>query len=505
MDFLSNLSYACQKMRIMKQFLLNLKVAMTTALIVLPMLAIGQDQTGTSQKQISFTDQDNLFIYTTSYSSGSIYNQGPVGQVLLSVVSDEIIIKKQSEVTQEKIENTVLSSIPTAQISWVNDNVCTVIADEQSIGANMSVFMADDDMISVRPTYIRKDYKDLMELYTVKQVTIYGFTDVVYYLQQKYTNDNEVDSLLSSFGYPCEVVYPGSEYGGRAHNVYVPKDVDVISIANTLYETGFFYNSAPYRITTVRETNLEPVDLSVTDFIYDSKGNKVYLYTLPGQFMITKDSETSKAEIEAIINKYLTNAYYEWIADDRCQIATDESLVDEVIAKIRNEKEVASANRSYLKQSEYEWILLNGTDYPGIFNFNQNILVNFNDGVSEAVKDSLRNAFNLTLESDRSEPLWTTWLAPKTADVLKICNSIYESGYVKWVDVTWVSGFKIHWNSSGSVTTDIKRHEVPITVEIVSESYFNLLGRHIDSPSGLTIVVTRYSDGSVSTEKKLFR
>ena len=486
----------------MKQFLLNLKVAMTTALLALPMLAIGQDQTGTSQKKISFTDQDNLFIYTTSYSSGSIYNQGPVGQVLLSVVSDELFIKKQSEVTQDKIENTVLSCIPAAQISWVNDNVCTVIADEQSIKTNMSVFLADDDMISVRSAYIRKEYKDLMGLFPVTQVAVYGFTDEIY-LRQMFTNDNEVDALLSSLGYRCEELLPGDEYGGcRILNVYVPKDSDVIPVANTLYESGFFYNSAPYKITTVRETNTEPMDLSETVFIYNSEGNKVYLYTLPGQFMITKDRETSKAVIEAIINKYLTNAYYEWIADDRCQIATDESLVDEVIAKIRNEKEVASANRSYLMQSDYEYNLLNGTDYPSIFNFNQDIAVRFKDSISESVKDSLRNVFNLSFVS---ETFYINWLAPKIADVLKICNSIYESGYVKWVQPRWVSGFKIHWNSSGSGTTDVTRQEAPITGEIVSESYFDLLGRRVDSPSGLTIVVTRYSDGSVCTEKKLFR
>ena len=38
-----------------------------------------------------------------------------------------------------------------------------------------------------------------------------------------------------------------------------------------------------------------------------------------------------------------------------------------------------------------------------------------------------------------------------------------------------------------------------------SSEYFDLLGRKIDTPSGLTIVVTRYSDGTIRTEKKLFK
>ena len=37
-----------------------------------------------------------------------------------------------------------------------------------------------------------------------------------------------------------------------------------------------------------------------------------------------------------------------------------------------------------------------------------------------------------------------------------------------------------------------------------NEFYYDLLGRRMNSPSGLTIVVTRFSDGSVRTEKKLF-
>ena len=37
------------------------------------------------------------------------------------------------------------------------------------------------------------------------------------------------------------------------------------------------------------------------------------------------------------------------------------------------------------------------------------------------------------------------------------------------------------------------------------KEYYNLSGRKTETPSGLTIVVTRYSDGTVRTEKKIFR
>ena len=47
-------------------------------------------------------------------------------------------------------------------------------------------------------------------------------------------------------------------------------------------------------------------------------------------------------------------------------------------------------------------------------------------------------------------------------------------------------------------------HSITASTQI-SSVYYDLLGRRVDSPSGLTIVVTRYSDGSVRTDKKLFR
>ena len=463
---------------------------MTIVSLALPLYSIGQDLP-------SSTSSEDLYFYSTSFS-GSTYNQGPVGKVMLSAVPDEFIIKKKTDVTQQKIENAVLNYIPEAQISWVESDICTVIAHEQSFKANMSVFLADDDIVSVRPTYIRNIYKNLMELYPVTKVAIYGFTDEIL-VKQMYDNHDEVDALLASLGFQI-VSSPIDSYGGtRWHQIFVPKQSDIIAIANSLYETGFFYASSPRQCLVVRDTNAEPVDPSGLDYIYDSEGKKAYYYKLPGHFMITKDRETDKAQIEAIINMYVTDPYYEWVSDDRCQVETDESLIDEAIARIRSKEAVNSANRSYLKQSDYESKLLKGTDYPGIFNFNQEIVVMYKDGVLESVKDSLSNTFNIS--SIKDNITYAYWTASKTADLFKICNSLYENGYVKYAEPNWITGFKIQFWSSGSETNGIEKTEVSKT----SESFYDLLGRRMNSPSGLTIVVTRYSDGTVRTEKKLFK
>ena len=457
------------------------------ALLAFPLMASGQDTP-------SFVDYDNLFIYSTSYDPGNLYDQGPVGRVLLDVVSDEIFIKKKTDVTQNAIDDVVLDRIPAARISWINDDVCTVIADEQSIESVMDDLRAEEAIISVRPAYIRKVYKDLMGIYPVKQVAIYGFTDEIRVRQKYYNSDDETAAYVASLNLQVEAE------GDYWYKIYIPKDSDFIAIANRLYESDFVSYQTPSHYISVRNTGSEPVEKTGLDYIYNSGGNKVYLYKCPGMFMITKDRETDKTEIEAIINKCLTvPAYYEWKADDRCQIEIADSLVDEAIASIRNEGLVSSANRSYMILSNYESTLLNGTDDPIIFNYNQRFLLLFKDGVSKTTSDSLKNVFNLTAIKEPDD-FYYTWTAPKTADMFAVSNAIYESGCVEWVELNWITGFKITWNSAAG-TTVVK---TPV-VSKVSERYYDLSGHPQDTPSGLTIVVTRYSDGTTRTEKKLFK
>ena len=461
-----------------------MKFSVTATLLALPLLV-------NAQHQSTYVDYDNLFIYSTSYGPSEYYSQGPVDKVLLSVVSDEIFIKKKTDSAQGTIENVVLSRIPSAQISWINDDVCTVIADKQAIEPNMGDFMADNDILSVRPAYIRKVYKDLMELYPVKQVALYGFTDEIL-VKQKNNNDDETAAYLASLNLQVEAE-PGYWY-----KIYIPKDSDFISIANRLYESEYVTYQTPSHYISVRNTNTEPLEKTGLDYLYNSNGNKFYLYKCPGMFMVTKNRETDKTEIEAIIDKYLTAPSYKWSTNDNCQVEIEESLVDQTIASIRNEELVTSVNRSYLMLSDYESTLLNGTNNPSIFNYDQVIMLSFKDGTSKSVSDSLRNTFNLIV-IDEPDDFFYTWSAPKTTEMFAVCNAIYESGYLEWIELNW-SGFKVSF-VSGSGTTDVKK---PIASKI-GESYYNILGRRMDSPSGLTIVVTHFSDGSISTEKKLFR
>ena len=469
----------------MKQIAKNVRYTMIAMMLVSTSFAAGQN----------LNDSDVTFVYTTSYDPGNINNQGPVGKVLLSEVSDEFIIKKKSDATQEAIENLILNKIPSAQISWIKSDICTVIADSSLIIINKEDFLNEDDIVSFRPAYVRTVYKELIDFYPVKQVALYGFTDEIR-VRQKYENHEEVDDLIASLGFQFESdpINPGTV---RNHKIFVSKEANITVVANTLYESGNFYTSEPVRNIIIRDTDEEPLDKSELDYIYDSGGKKVYLYTIPGQFMISKDSETDQTEIESLLNQYLSKPYIEWKADNRCQVEVDESKVDEAIGILRNNEKIVSANRSYFMLSDYEGMLKSGTGYPNVFNYSQNINISFKNGVEKSVKDSLANAFNLSLVTELEGQ--GTWVVPKTIEVIEVCRSLFESGYVNWVVPSWLSGFQVVLFSSTTTTSIVKGSKTELDTQ-----YYNLSGQRINAPSGLTIVVTRYSDGSVRTEKRLY-
>ena len=467
-----------------------------SCLITLLLLTLSISVNGKNNLPVSV---DNLYFYSSSYSPGEIYNPGPANKVSLSEVADEIVIKKKVDTTKERIEGLVNNLLPTAQICWITEDVCTVTADSEAIFSQKSVLLAESDIVSLRPAYIRTIYNDLMELYPVKQVALYGFTDTLFVWQRNENDDDEVDDLIASLGFQFKSD-PKTPGRLRSHTIFVSKEEDILEIANNLFESGYFQFSEPRKRTIVRTIESDPLDMSQYDYYYNY-ADKTYLYKTPGRFMVKKENDIDKSVIESLIDRYLPEASITWKNDNICHVDTYESLVDQAIISLRNENSVVCANRCYMKKGDYEYMLLNGTGYPSDFSYDEIILLQFKDNVSASTIDSLKNKYNIT---SIEEPVdwFYTWAVPKTADYLATCNGLYESGYLSWIEPNWVTGYQvIFWNSTDTQTTSIEK---PLSTK-TGEYYYDLLGRRIESPSGLTIVVTRYSDGSIKTEKRLFR
>ena len=93
-------------------------------------------------------------------------------------------------------------------------------------------------------------------------------------------------------------------------------------------------------------------------------------------------------------------------------------------------------------------------------------------------------------------PLWYIMAVTPNSEIntLECANELYESGYF----ASSTPDLAPLTDETCFTTTSIM--SVKESIEL-----YDLLGRRMDSPSGFTIVVTRYSDGSIRTEKKLFK
>jgi hypothetical protein len=93
-------------------------------------------------------------------------------------------------------------------------------------------------------------------------------------------------------------------------------------------------------------------------------------------------------------------------------------------------------------------------------------------------------------------PLWyIISITPNSEkNTLECANELFESGTVE--------------SSAPDLASFMNEMSVRLIMSkplIEFEAYYDLRGHRINSPSGLTIVVTRYSDGTVRTEKRLFK
>ena len=162
---------------------------------------------------------------------------------------------------------------------------------------------------------------------------------------------------------------------------------------------------------------------------------------------------------------------------------------------IKTENSVLRVSHSYFNKGSYELALKSGSSIPSSFGFDGKVSISFKEGISDTEKANLITDYNLSLFSKKEDINYWEYELPKTADVLDVSKRIFETGLVRYcTPCTTYEPKVVLWN-----TTMVNESKV-IAVET---KYYNLLGRNINEPSGLTIVVTRYSDGTIHTEKQL--
>lgn len=422
--------------------------------------------------------------------------------IQLYPVFDEITLRKKPEMLEADFETLVKTYLPDAIFDWntYQKNVCMLKAGSDISDDVIDVLLKEDAITFVYRNYIRKIYKDLMDIYAVKEIAVYGFRGGIsfHFNTSKPETIEIVDSVIESKG--LEMIGTDYPFGYAS----VPKDIDVITVANELHESGYFLFVHPiYGPVKTKTLNTQPIDKSTLPFYYENNGKKRYLYELYDRFMVRKSSTMSKSALESVIKGQLEKSEIIWENDSICTVLTIQEQVAGAMEAIIKEDGVLRVSHEYFDVGEYEACLKEGVKKPDAFGFTGVIELSFKNDIAQADRTKMIGDYNLKLIGGIADLNYWKYEVPNTSDVLTISNSIFETGLVEYSIPMSSLYVPPHHNSTGGSTTIVK--EILANNKETETLYYNISGQRIDTPSGLTIVVTRYSDGTVRTEKRLFR
>lgn len=459
----------------------------------------------TNTESISVKKDDAIIEYPYIYGYDADYSYyvpqvDDIYPILLYPLSDEITVIKRSDIEKDSIEVLVRDYLPDAQFEWPNisglADLCLVITESGNLDYAIEKLLDENVILFASKNYIRKVYKDLMDLYPVNKVATYCFTGDISF---RYINNVDVeankqaDALIESMG--LEIYYQGID-GGSAH---IQKGMDIIAVANQLQESGRFRLVSPSFITHKKTLQIQPIDKTTLPFYYSDNGDKKYLYEVVDRFMVRINPSTNKSLMESIIKRYVEESDIIWNNDSALTVLTNPANVEKAMNALLMENLVIGVSHMYFNIGDYEFFLREGLRNPKDFGLN-GIEMFFKQEVTNDDRLSIINDYNLNLVEEYVKIKYALYEVPKTIDMLSVCNSLYETGYVEYaIPHTTMVYEVILWNSTTDVNTaDSEPQEIGI-------KYYDLLGSPMDSPTGLTIVVNYYSDGSVNTEKKWFK
>ena len=466
---------------------LRLRVVITLLLLLeLPIWAAGQDQKSSVTRFIYDYDADSWY-YTPKASD--IY------PLEICFLEDEFTVRKRSDVSITELESLVTRVLPDAQFSWNNEpnDVCLVMSENNDLDNIIDILLENDTVLFAQKMWIRKVYLDLMSWYPVNEVATFGFTGEISFICLSDEDANKAYSLFESMG--LEISYQSDNRSGY---VMIQKGMDVINIANLLHESGYFLIASPNKYYHLRTMNVQTVDKESLPYYY-FYNSKAYLYLLPDRFMVEKEASTDKTAMESLIMKYVAEADIIWDNDSMCTVITFPDLVENAMNALSQEKAVQRLSQKYCSVDNYEGRLEYGTKNLDSFALDGKLSLYFKEDISQDDRDGLVRDYNLHLVSDGI--LGSEYEISYNLDILEVCRNIYETGLVEYCvpNTTYIA--KCYFFNSSSSTTGVEPIE---DVTEVKTEYYNLLGRRMEEPSGLTIKVTHYSNGTIRSEKKLF-
>ncbi len=244
-----------------------------------------------------------------------------------------------------------------------------------------------------------------------------------------------------------------------------------------------------------RGTSISGQDKKDTDVYYYDGWTEVCLVKIPDNLIVQKNADVTKTYLSTLLDSKIYGSFQiEWGGEDVCRVTADEVQIDAALDELLKEDVIAAASHLYVNKGDYECYLMNNCPESMELIPLNSIVYRLNDAYNKSVMDSLAYVYDLTIPSDVYLPEDMSLLyTSKTTDVFELSRILFETGYFMYAYPEFVHSL--------SQITDVTQ----TSAEVEYEEYYNLSGQRVDSKSGVTIVVTRYSDGSIFIEKKLFQ
>lgn len=181
-------------------------------------------------------DAQQLFYYSFS------------NKVPIETVSSRFMLKKQQNIEKEEFESLIKNRLGVVKIDWFNSDICTIFTDETPVDEAITIMKAEDATVSARPVYmITSDIEYFKKHHIKEEPMSLGFIDQIV-LKYKDSIDKSVRDSIQKLFELTNIL------NNELFELYtVPKYVDILSLSNKLFETGFFKFAYPERVIKVMQ------------------------------------------------------------------------------------------------------------------------------------------------------------------------------------------------------------------------------------------------------------
>ena len=504
----------------MKRMIFNLKRLMTIALLLLSLYSMGQNQIDTDFKwnavkvfNLDFDDVYNIFIDTLNAANGE-------AAFCFQTNSGKLIKTDIKGVTLSTVDN------PDTFFTFYNGDTL-IVKDNSIINGEGKVIHE----------FGKKNYPEKYSYITASPIglLIFNFSNYFYELEYGYVAlinpivDYEPDLKFNTLsGVPITgLCYSdGFVFAIQANTdnmCYLTRrivdnskkqsedNVPIEGTAGIAGYNGYLYvysntDKALYRLETPEGHGIEALKEKPVPDNHNHNETIYPLYldyvVIPDRFFVKKSTGVTQDYLISLLEDEFNGNYQieGWIGDDICKVIVDDSLIDLAVTKLLNNDSILVARRIYADRGSYEHYL-NGAhiklDEIEMCIFSE-IAYGIRNGYSQNQMDSIADVYGLVNTpnpyNSKNEGMFGL---SKTTDIFEMSRTLYEIGCFTYIQPNMYMQVVL-------LNPTLAEEKEKQPVQVLETKYYNITGQTTDSPSGLILVVTRYSDGTVSTEKKLF-